>query len=151
MAAVPLIERLTRPVDEAAALRHAAAKAAAEEKAKASVKNSADQRHAAIQLAVDKASAIAAAKEAAKSAAAAATAAAASQKPWLPPSSINDLLSKMGGGKFSGINRPTAGVREEKAVPDGPADIQLYSLGTPNGQKVTILLEELGAECELSS
>jgi GSH-dependent disulfide-bond oxidoreductase len=41
------------------------------------------------------------------------------------------------------MNRPTAGARTEKALPRGVHPIQLYSLGTPNGQKVTILLEEL--------
>lgn len=47
------------------------------------------------------------------------------------------------GGTFAGINRPTAGAREEKALPIGEHPIQLYSLGTPNGVKVTVLLEEL--------
>ena len=46
-------------------------------------------------------------------------------------------------GKFSGINRPTAGARFEQNLPVGDTDLQLYSLGTPNGVKVTILLEEL--------
>ena len=46
-------------------------------------------------------------------------------------------------GKFSGINRPTAGVRFEQELPKGEKPFQLYSLGTPNGIKVTILLEEL--------
>lgn len=47
------------------------------------------------------------------------------------------------GGKFSGINRPTAGVRTQKVLPVGEHPFQLYSLGTPNGVKVTIMLEEL--------
>lgn len=47
------------------------------------------------------------------------------------------------GGQFSGINRPTAGAREEKVLPEGDHPFQLYSLGTPNGVKVTIMLEEL--------
>ena len=47
------------------------------------------------------------------------------------------------GGKFSGINRPTAGPREEKELPIGEHPFQLYSLGTPNGIKVTIMFEEL--------
>ncbi|WP_137679603.1 glutathione-dependent disulfide-bond oxidoreductase [Aurantiacibacter suaedae] len=47
------------------------------------------------------------------------------------------------GGKFSGINRPTAGAREEKALPVGEHPFQLYSLGTPNGVKATIMFEEL--------
>ncbi|WP_330647277.1 glutathione-dependent disulfide-bond oxidoreductase [Thioclava sp. FTW29] len=47
------------------------------------------------------------------------------------------------GGRFGAINQPTAGARFEKALPKGEHALQLYSLGTPNGQKVTILLEEL--------
>lgn len=47
------------------------------------------------------------------------------------------------GGKFAGINRPIAGPTHEKALPVGKHPLQLYSLGTPNGVKVTILLEEL--------
>lgn len=47
------------------------------------------------------------------------------------------------GGTFASINRPVAGATHEKALPVGKHPLQLYSLGTPNGQKVTILLEEL--------
>jgi len=47
---------------------------------------------------------------------------------------------------MGGMNRPTAGARSEKVLPVGKHPIQLYSLGTPNGQKVTILLEELGID-----
>ena len=47
------------------------------------------------------------------------------------------------GGKFGGINRPTAGARHTKELPKGKHPFQLYSMGTPNGQKVTIMLEEL--------
>jgi GST-like protein len=50
---------------------------------------------------------------------------------------------KDNGGKFAGINRPTAGAREEKALPVGRHPIQLHSLATPNGVKVTVMLEEL--------
>ena len=50
---------------------------------------------------------------------------------------------KENGGQFAGINAPTAGARTEITLPIGEHPIQLYSLGTPNGQKVTILLEEL--------
>lgn len=46
-------------------------------------------------------------------------------------------------GQFSSINRPIAGPTHEKTLPVGRHPLQLYSLGTPNGQKVTILLEEL--------
>lgn len=45
--------------------------------------------------------------------------------------------------RFSAMNRPTAGARTEEALPVGKHPLQLHSLGTPNGQKVTILLEEL--------
>ncbi len=44
---------------------------------------------------------------------------------------------------FANINRPTAGAQSEKELPVGKHPFQLYSLGTPNGQKVTILFEEL--------
>ncbi len=47
------------------------------------------------------------------------------------------------GGVWSKINRPTAGARYEADLPVGKHPLQLYSMGTPNGQKVTILLEEL--------
>ncbi|WP_428029343.1 glutathione-dependent disulfide-bond oxidoreductase [Ancylobacter sp.] len=51
--------------------------------------------------------------------------------------------NKGNGGTFANINRPTAGATHEKELPIGKHPLQLYSLGTPNGQKVTILLEEL--------
>lgn len=47
------------------------------------------------------------------------------------------------GGSFASINRPIAGPTHDKALPVGKHPLQLYSLATPNGQKVTILLEEL--------
>lgn len=47
------------------------------------------------------------------------------------------------GGQFAAINRPTAGARHDKDLPVGQHPFQLYSLGTPNGQKVTIMFEEL--------
>src|SRR3546814_3052074 len=47
------------------------------------------------------------------------------------------------GGRFASINRPTAGAREERELPVGKNPFQLYSLATPNGVKVTIMLEEL--------
>jgi GST-like protein len=50
---------------------------------------------------------------------------------------------KESGGRFANINRPTAGAREEKDLPVGDNPFQLYSLATPNGVKVTIMLEEL--------
>ncbi len=50
---------------------------------------------------------------------------------------------KGNGGKFANINRPVAGPTSEKELPVGKHPIQLYSLATPNGVKVTVLLEEL--------
>lgn len=47
------------------------------------------------------------------------------------------------GGKFTSVNRPIAGPTHDKELPVGKHPIQLYSLATPNGAKVTILLEEL--------
>ena len=47
------------------------------------------------------------------------------------------------GGRFASINRPTAGAREDKDLPVGEHDFQLYSLATPNGVKAGIMLEEL--------
>ena len=47
------------------------------------------------------------------------------------------------GGRFASINRPTAGARENKELPVGEHDFQLYSLATPNGVKAGIMLEEL--------
>ena len=46
-------------------------------------------------------------------------------------------------GKFTNINRPTAGATHEKDLPVGDHPLQLHSLATPNGVKVTVMLEEL--------
>jgi GST-like protein len=51
--------------------------------------------------------------------------------------------NKSGGGRFANINRPIAGPTNEKELPVGRHPLQLYSLGTPNGVKVTVMLEEL--------
>ncbi|MFK4004084.1 glutathione-dependent disulfide-bond oxidoreductase [Qipengyuania sp. NPDC077563] len=60
---------------------------------------------------------------------------------YTPPAVWNaDTVS---GGKFANINRPTAGARETKALPEGEHGFQLYSLATPNGVKATIMFEEL--------
>lgn len=53
---------------------------------------------------------------------------------------------KENGGRFASTNRPIAGATHEKELPVGKHPMQLYSLGTPNGVKVTILLEELLAK-----
>lgn len=62
--------------------------------------------------------------------------------PYTPPKVWTATDS---GGRFGGINRPTAGARFTQTLPVGTHPLQLYSLGTPNGIKVTILLEELRA------
>jgi GST-like protein len=51
--------------------------------------------------------------------------------------------NKENGGRFAAINRPTAGAQKEQTLPRGKHPFQLYSLGTPNGMKVTIMFEEL--------
>ncbi len=54
---------------------------------------------------------------------------------WTPPPAS--------GGRFAHINRPVAGATHERPLPVGKHPLQLYSLGTPNGVKVTVMLEEL--------
>jgi len=56
-------------------------------------------------------------------------------KVWTEPADL--------GGRFASINRPVAGPTHNKTLPIGKHPLQLYSLATPNGQKVTIMLEEL--------
>jgi GST-like protein len=51
--------------------------------------------------------------------------------------------NKENGGQFASINRPIAGATHDKELPVGKHPLQLYSLGTPNGVKVTVMLEEL--------
>lgn len=64
-----------------------------------------------------------------------------SKSPYVPPKVwTNDTAS---GGQFASINRPIAGPTHEQDLPVGKHPLQLYSLATPNGVKVTILLEEL--------
>ena len=63
-----------------------------------------------------------------------------------PPGYVPDKVwtwDKANGGQFANINRPVSGATHEKVLPVGKHPFQLYSLGTPNGQKVTIMLEEL--------
>ena len=62
-------------------------------------------------------------------------------KDYLPPKVWT--WDQPSGGTFASINRPIAGPTHEKTLPIGKHPLQLYSLGTPNGVKVTILLEEL--------
>ena len=50
---------------------------------------------------------------------------------------------KENGGRFASTNRPVAGATHEKELPVGRHPLQLYSMGTPNGVKVTVMLEEL--------
>jgi len=61
--------------------------------------------------------------------------------PYIPPRVWT--WDKANGGQFANINRPIAGPTHDKALPVGKHPLQLYSLATPNGQKVTIMLEEL--------
>lgn len=61
--------------------------------------------------------------------------------PYVPPRVWSPATQS--GGAFASINRPIAGQTHELELPVGKHPLQLYSLGTPNGQKVTIMLEEL--------
>lgn len=61
--------------------------------------------------------------------------------PYTPPKVWT--WNKENGGKFASTNRPIAGPTHDKELPVGKHPLQLYSLATPNGQKVTIMLEEL--------
>ena len=64
-----------------------------------------------------------------------------SDAPYIPPKIWT--WDQESGGRFASINRPVAGATHGKALPVGKHPLQLYSLATPNGVKVTILLEEL--------
>ena len=64
-----------------------------------------------------------------------------SDTPYTPPAVWT--WNKESGGRFASINRPVAGPTHEKELPIGRHPLQLYSLGTPNGVKVTVMLEEL--------
>ncbi|WP_213955356.1 glutathione-dependent disulfide-bond oxidoreductase [Variovorax sp. dw_954] len=61
--------------------------------------------------------------------------------PYTPPSVWS--WNKDSGGRFANINRPIAGATHDKDLPVGRHPLQLYSLATPNGVKVTVMLEEL--------
>ena len=64
-----------------------------------------------------------------------------SQAPYVPPTVWQHEAPS--GGHFASINRPVAGPTHDQPLPVGKQPLQLYSLATPNGVKVTILLEEL--------
>jgi len=64
-----------------------------------------------------------------------------SNKDYTPPKVW--AWDRESGGKWAGINRPIAGPTHEKVLPVGEKPLQLYSLGTPNGVKITVMLEEL--------
>ena len=61
--------------------------------------------------------------------------------PYVPPKVWT--WNKANGGQFANINRPISGATKEQALPVGRHPMQLYSLATPNGVKVTVMLEEL--------
>ncbi len=61
--------------------------------------------------------------------------------PYAPPKVW--AWNQQNGGRFASINRPTAGATHDKDLPVGRHPLQLYSLATPNGVKVTVMLEEL--------
>ncbi len=63
------------------------------------------------------------------------------ESPYTPPAIWT--WNQASGGKFANINRPIAGPTHEKSLPVGDHPLQLYSLATPNGVKVTVMLEEL--------
>ncbi|MGJ4929578.1 glutathione-dependent disulfide-bond oxidoreductase [Bradyrhizobium sp. HKCCYLS2038] len=63
------------------------------------------------------------------------------QNSYVPPKVWT--WNKASGGRFANINRPIAGPTHDKELPVGRHPLQLYSLGTPNGVKVTVMLEEL--------
>jgi GST-like protein len=65
-------------------------------------------------------------------------------KPYVPPKVWS--WNKESGGRFASINRPIAGPTHDKELPVGKHPFQLYSLGTPNGVKVTVMFEELLAK-----
>jgi len=69
-------------------------------------------------------------------------------KPALPESYVTPAVwaPNEKSASFGGMNKPTAAPRHKKPLSKGAHPLQLYSLGTPNGQKVTILLEELGVD-----
>ena len=74
-----------------------------------------------------------------------------SDSPLYVPPKVWTWNNKDNGGQFSKINRPTAGATHDKPRPVGRHPLQLYSLATPNGVKVTVMLEELLAKGHASA
>jgi GST-like protein len=66
-------------------------------------------------------------------------------EPYTPPK-VWTWNKEKDAGRFAAINRPTAGAQFERELPVGKHPLQLYSLATPNGVKVTVMLEELLAQ-----
>jgi len=66
-----------------------------------------------------------------------------SDQPTYSPPNVWTWQKDSGGGNFANINRPIAGSTHDKELPVGRHPLQLYSLATPNGVKVTVMLEEL--------
>jgi GST-like protein len=69
-----------------------------------------------------------------------------SEKKWEPPAKLDVLFEHLQNNVFAKTNSATSGARREQSLPVGNAKLQLYSLATPNGQKVSIMLEELGVD-----
>lgn len=66
------------------------------------------------------------------------------EREWAPSERIEDLFQAF--SSIGGSNAPTAGARLQEQLPEGNAALQLYSLATPNGMKIGIVLEELGVD-----
>lgn len=65
---------------------------------------------------------------------------------WQPPKTAQETYKHLGEHSFASVNKDTAGARTQRDLPKGDKEYQLYSLFTPNGQKVGIALEEFGLE-----
>jgi len=68
------------------------------------------------------------------------------ERVWEPPPKIDAIFEHLKGNQFAAVNSATSGARTQKDLPVGNAKLQLYSLATPNGHKVGIMLEELGVD-----
>ena len=62
---------------------------------------------------------------------------------FVPPESVELLYPALAGNQFAGTNKDTAKPQRKENLPIGPCDVNVYSLATPNGQRVTIMAEEL--------